>query len=458
MKNKLNILKALWLVSPIFIWLAYQPLIRLGEDGTMHYELSVTVIFALILAIFSIPSVWRQRKLLIKMHSVWLVSFIQMAVIVSLLWTPNFTRGILTVGITGIIYLIFLGAMAELRLMKSLIPKIIKIYLLSSVVVCFIAIIQFFAGLWLSSSVTFLCAGCSADQFGFVRPNVFLIEPQFLGSALLPAALIITNRLLKSGMNWRLGISLSIVILTLVLTLSRGALIALFVGLVILAVIYIRNVKRILLAAGIAMVSAVSALSLQGLAVSLNPSIDKTFIDGVSASINQLTMGIINISPEKSEPKSNQPVPKKEPHFDGYVEESTNARTTRTSLALQTWSKDWQTIIFGAGIGSAGVAIHEKFPDEISAREIVQNEYAEILLERGIIGFLAFVAVFIGLFIGSRRQKWLWAIIAAFMVQWIFFSGYPNAMHIYLTLILITTAAIERPDQSKPAKPYSSRF
>ena len=79
--------------------------------------------------------------------------------------------------------------------------------------------------------------------------------------------------------------------------------------------------------------------------------------------------------------------------------------------------------------------MHERYPDDIGAREIVQNEYLELLLEYGVLGLALFSVVIAALFYTTRRRKWVWALLAAYLVQWVFFSGYPNALPIYLTLI-----------------------
>ena len=440
--EKLRFFDVLWLGAPVAIWFAYQPLIRLGQDGTMYYELSVTMLYSALLALVSLPSIWRYRHELVKLRAAWVVEVFVIISLLSLVWTMNLTRGILTVGVTGILYVIFLGAMAERVRVKRLLPKIVRIYLYSALVMCGLAVAQFFAGLWLDAQTTLLCAGCVAEQFGFVRPNVFLIEPQFLGSALLPAVLLLTYRAVTGRKDWRVFVGLFVVVTVLVLTLSRGALAAGAVGVVLLVALYAKNVQRWMAVVGIFTASLVGALVLQGTAAVMNPAIDETFGGAVTKSIHQLTMGIVDIRSTRAEPEQTDPVVPQEtnqPHFDGYVEESTDARTTRTSLALQRWNVDAPTMLFGVGIGSAGLAMHEMFPNKIGAREIVQNEYVETLLERGLVGLVSFLAVLGALFVATKQQKWLWSIIAAFMVQWLFFSGYPNALHVYLALILIAT-------------------
>ena len=446
-RSKYTLFEWLWLGAPVAIWFAYQPLFRLGQDGTMYFELSITMLYVAIMALASLPSIWHHIREIMASRMAWVVTIFVLISIMSIFWTMNMTRGILTVGVTGMLYAVFLGAVAERARLHMLMSRIIRVYIGSALVMCGLALVQFFAGIWLDASTTLLCAGCVAEQFGFARPNVFLIEPQFLGSALLPAALLLTRQVVLGTKDWRMRTALFIVMTVLVLTLSRGALLAFIAGLLVLWVIYRHEVRRWFLCAGLGIASLGCALILQGTAAVLNPQINETFRGAVAKSIHQLTMGVVDVReavPQEQSIEATQQNEDNEPHFDGYVAESTDARMTRTELALRRWRVDISTMLFGVGIGSAGMAIHEMFPDELGAREIVQNEYVEVLLERGIIGFMGFLAVLGGLFVIARKRSWCFAIIVAFMVQWLFFSGYPNALHIYLIFSLLAVATLPR--------------
>ena len=59
--RRLSLLERLWLIAPIMIWFSYLPRISLAEDSTMNYELSLTLIYVVILAIVGLPRVWRYR-------------------------------------------------------------------------------------------------------------------------------------------------------------------------------------------------------------------------------------------------------------------------------------------------------------------------------------------------------------------------------------------------------------
>lgn len=68
---------------------------------------------------------------------------------------------------------------------------------------------------------------------------------------------------------------------------------------------------------------------------------------------------------------------------------------------------------------------------------MVQNEYLEKLLETGLIGLVLLVLIIARLFQKTKHKKYLWAIFVAFLVQWWFFSGYPNALHIFLVMMFV---------------------
>lgn len=455
LKPKLSLLERLWLGLPVVVWFSYWPNLHFGQDGTMNYEASVALIYCLVLALVGLPSVWRDRQKLIRNHQVWLVGSLVVYAGVTVLWSLNTTRGFLTAGIIGILFLIFLGFVAQRRQLAKLAPRLIKLIVGGAVAMGILAIIQFLVGIWSSSDTTLLCAGCVSGQFGWPRPNVFTIEPQFFGNLLLLPLLIVTNRVFLKKANWRwLGL-VGFLQFSLFLTMSRGAIYAYFVGVVILTMINYRQIRQI----GSLILVSLSALLIsffaQGLAVIVSPTVSETFTGAVTKSLNQLSLGVVDLRPEtKQTITETDTSQKEEPAFDGYVEESTNIRLGRTEMALEAWQKDLPTMLFGAGLGSAGLAVHQAYPEEIGAREIVQNEYAERLLERGLIGLGLFVVALVWL-IYRLRPRWLVAIVAAYMFQWLFFSGYPNALHIYLGLLLLSTWPLPSAKNSTNSPQYN---
>lgn len=437
---KLSGLEKLWLLAPIVIWFSYWPTVRLGQDSTSNYELSVTLIYLAILAVVGMPNIWRARKSLMGSRTVWLIgSFVALSLL-SLAWTPNFTRGFLTAGIIGLLFLVLLSVLAEHKRFNKLIPTLTKLLIATTLVVCMLALVQIVAGIWLARSSALLCAGCVANQFGFVRPNVFTIEPQFLGSLLLAPAIIVLHNFLSAQRNKVTALSLVLISAVLFLTLSRGAIFAFGIGVAILFVLHRQKINTILQAIALVAVGLIAALLVQGSAAALNPKLNVTFIGAVSASVNHLSMGVIDLPETKtaSPAVDNQNQKNSDaPVFSGYVEESTDTRRSLSSLAFDTWADNPTRMVFGVGLGGSGLAMNAMYPNRVDKSEIVQNEYMEILLEYGILGLVIFTSIIGSMFYVTRNNKWLWAIIVAYLVQWNFFSGYPNALHTYFVLTVL---------------------
>jgi hypothetical protein len=449
---KLSLFELVWLFAPIAIWFSYRPLLRLGQNTTMNFELSITVMYATVLALASLPIIWRSRRQLLRVRSVQLVTFFVFVTAVSVLWSANATRGILTFGLVGVLYAIFLATIADQKRLRAIVPALTTIFIFSAVVMSVLAFVQVFAGVWLDRSQTLLCAGCSAIQFGFARPNVFTVEPQFFGNLLLVPAVILLRRVLIDKQKPIVYTSSIIIISAIFLSLSRGAIFAFGVGLLVLLAVERPSIKRFLRFLCVMILSFLIGLLTQGFAAVLNPTVNTSFAGATSASINQLSLGLIDIQVQEQQlvpTNSTNPVPttsatqpsatdqEVSTNFDGYVPESTNVRLLLSRLSLQSWSRTLERAVFGVGLGGSGVVLRNDFPSKVNNREIVQNEYVEVLLENGIIGMLLFIAIIAGLFWHLRQTKWLWAILVMFLIQWNFFSGYPNALHIYLVFMLL---------------------
>ena len=124
--------------------------------------------------------------------------------------------------------------------------------------------------------------------------------------------------------------------------------------------------------------------------------------------------------------------------------------------------------LFGSGLGSSGIALYRAFPELGSTKEITQNEYVAILVEAGFIGILIiFCSGTCVFYLCYSRQKsvkpsssqsskqsmkksnftnlissitpaklYFASLILAYAASVCFFSGLPNALHIYLVPIL----------------------
>ena len=109
---RLSLLERLWLMVPIMIWFSYLPRISLAEDGTMNYELSLTLIYVVILAIVGLPRVWHHWSELRRLGLIRLTSAFVGWSGLCVIWSDNRTRGLLTFAVYVVLYLVFLALVA----------------------------------------------------------------------------------------------------------------------------------------------------------------------------------------------------------------------------------------------------------------------------------------------------------------------------------------------------------
>lgn len=448
--RRLSLLERLWLMAPIMIWFSYLPRISLAEDGTMNYELSLTLIYVVILAIVGLPRVWRHRSELRQSRLVWPASAFVGWSGLCVIWSDNCTRGLLTFAVYVVLYLVFLALVTERRLLCRLLPKLVRVAIWMTISACLLAIAQMVLGTFVVADrhTLGLCAGCVAGQFGFIRPNLLAIEPQFLGSLLLAPLLYITYLTLRGKHDYvKQPLLLVLMLTTLWLTLSRGAIYAYLASLVVM-ILLVRKWRRMPAVVGLVALSLVICLICQGALASANPRIDSSFTQAVSTSLNHLSMGIIRLPYQRKSPTSLPSIPRehdKQPAYHGYVAESTNVRLSLTKTALAAWrSNRLGQQLFGTGLGSAGIVLARQTGSRYQ-KEIVQNEFVEVLLERGLVGLalLGGLVVLYGRLCFQRRDYLALAILVAYLTQWCFFSGLPNALHIYLVLALLSAKLLD---------------
>ena len=240
--------------------------------------------------------------------------------------------------------------------------------------------------------------------------------------------------------------------ITLFLTFSRGAIYAFVVGLLVMCGWMVveagkerKNVlKRIGVVWGVVILSFGLALNVQGLMAELSPT-DDTYKSGVAKVLNHLSLGVINIDDDSSVESVENPVENdgekvvensgaEKAAFDGYVEESTDTRLRLAGAGLKIWSSDFATAVFGVGLGGAGEALYVNNLSP-APKEIVQNQYVSILLETGLVGvslLIVTIVLAVKLILKQKSRTLILCLMIAYVVSLCFFSGLPNALHIYL--------------------------
>lgn len=357
--EKLNLSIGDWLIlaAPVMVFFSYHPVLSLGKgDFGTNYEFSLIQIHLMLLVLAHLPQIWHSRQSLVKNRSVLLLLVFALYNTLTLLWTPNTPRGLLTAGVIWLLFGVFLSILSNKNLPK-LKAALLRIFVGGAVGICLFAIYQFIAGITDLAEATLLCAGCTADQFGFVRPNAFAIEPQFLGSLLIAPILLVTHQIIVTKNPKKLYAIAGLLSLVMFLTLSRGAIMALIFGIATLLIVHYKHAKKYTLVVFVFFLSFIGSLLAQGLATEFNPRVSDSFSQGVTKSLNQLSLGIVDLrsysSPSQPSPEPSPGQPPKAV-FDGYIERSTNERLDGSCLALNTWSSSASRILFGVGLGGTG--------------------------------------------------------------------------------------------------------
>ena len=492
---------ALVYALPAVLLFSYYPIISLGNNETMNFEFSLPLIWLVLfdlVAFLSFIALGLEQKSQHKTESYswryfWTKNFGSLTdrkfflfalfpfyATLSISWSVNPLRAFLT---AGIIWLIFFAVFALIYLIPLLKPAkqfpyhLVAVFFISTALVCVFCWIQCLLDVFgVSRNTTLLCLGCTSWTFGFPHPSGFAIEPQYMGNLLLAPTLYALYQLVfrefsRQQRRWLIAFA-SFFSATLFLTMSRGAIYAYGIALVILIIFAIlRHLgKERFSLIIIPVVSFLCTLAMQGIFATISPTTDN-FCTGTTKVIHQLSLGIIDLRPQAASESDNSSLPEgdtgsvensvdnssdnrpnsndsdsaqnvPESKFDGYIPASTNIRLGLSGVALQTWLKN---PMFGVGLGGAGVAISRAFPEnELAApNAIIQNEPISLLLELGVVG-IGLVLLAFWLAFGSKSEFWslldlplFVALIIAYLITLQFFSGPANALQIYLMPPLI---------------------
>ena len=470
--------KYLLYIMPLVLYFSYFPVIKLGENETMYFELSLPLIWLVVFDAFSLIMVCKKyrRELFSHVFGSILWWLFPLFATISVAWSLNVTRGFLTV---GVMWSLFFAAVFFYELRENLDSKFWKVFwrwfLGSALLSCLWCVVQCILDVsGASQEASLLCDGCVYQMFGFPHPNGWAIEPQFMGNLLLAPIFVVganliaacpsdTRRAARPSLKSVEHIAIRFAPLlffifsaTLFLTFSRGAIYACVVGLIFLLSFAVARakkseIKKVVVSSlktlGVFVLAFLFTLNLQGILTAVSPTAD-TYGDGVAKVLNHLSLGIIDVKggekvPEGSdeiipvEPVENSSEPVENSVYSGYVEESTDTRVRLAFDAVKVWHQDFKTALVGVGLGGAGQALFDNGYSP-APREIVQNEYAEILLETGVVGVSLFAVILIlviRVILKNRKVAgMLLSLLLAYGISLCFFSGLPNALHIVLIL------------------------
>ena len=423
------------------LWLSYHPVVTFGTWDGVHLDGSLLYLLAIVAAASSLFMTWRQRRMLWQ-NKLWLllVGF-SAYVTLSILWSPNPFRAIVTSAFLWLMVGISIAAAIHFPALLKKRAVLRRILISGLIASCLWAVWQIFAdAIGIHSAYTLLPDAYRSSVFGFARPTAFSLEPQFFASLLLAPFGWFLHRTL-SERSWQDSIGLALTSCMLVLTMSRGGLLAASVIALIIATVYYRHWKsgvRMVVGVGI---GTVTALLVMTGAASINQRDAISGRDALARSLNHLSLGMIDVPQESAAEKSEQPkrttnaTKKASDASDGYVKSSTTSRLSMSQKAVELWAEQPATFLFGVGVGGFGTALHERDPSQ-PVQSVTNNYFLEMLAELGLIGMALFASFIIWLLyrLAIRRQTLLLALIVGFLAQWCFFSGNANVIHVWVIL------------------------
>ena len=492
-----SLFKLLLNILPLCLFFSYYPVISLGASESMNFELSVALIWLVVFDVVVLVGSLRRKEFWRGVVKGWRWLLLPIWLSLTVIWSLNPVRGVLTAGILWLICFAVYGMWSYRGVLDTQFrARWWKWFYGSTMLVCAWCVVQCVLDLMgVPRGCSLMCAGCTYQMFGFPHPNGFAIEPQFMGNLLIAPAMVAAWLYLNKNDNGlhflrfkNIVLCFFIVTATLFLTFSRGAIYAFGVGMVVMSVLEVVREKKMRkdVAKRVGMVwlvvvgAFVVVLNLQGLMAQLSRTND-TYVTGVTKVLNHLSLGVIDVrgvSEEKQALESDitgvdgsggesegdmevveKPVEnsedgldedgQEEAVFDGYVAESTDTRLRLTGAAIEVWHGNFTTAMFGVGLGGAGTALYNAGLSP-APKEIVQNEYASLLLETGVVGIVlaGVLVVMVVMSIWKRGDRGILMLLLAYGVTLFFFSGLPNALQIYLMPAVLMVVCLNARDTS----------
>ena len=440
---------------PAILYFSFRPWINLGSNDTMNFDLSLPLIWLVLFDILAFILVVKKKQIK-QIFNKWMWLLLPVFLTLSILWSHDKLRSVMIIGVLWLLYFaVFSFSILQDEISDEKFKRVfLKIFFGVGIFVCIWCFMQCIMDVMgVSQGNTLLCEGCVYRIFGFPHPNGFAAEPQFMGNLLLAPIFVSLYLLVKQKYFSRrsLVIMLFVFTATLFLTLSRWAIYAFVVAMIFFTIMWgIKRAWRVLWVWLVIGLAFLFTLNMQGIFSEVSKT-DDTYIAGVSKAINQLTLGIVDLGGSQIkkdgieeniegmdvgaiENVETEDLENEKAVFDGYVEVSTDNRLDAWNGALKTWTKDPATVIFGVGLGSGLISMYENGAIA-SSREIINNQYVSLLLESGIIGIGLLILSLSLVFITIRKNSaclLIMTLVIAYGVSLCFFSGLPNALHIYL--------------------------
>ncbi|MCL5795383.1 MAG: O-antigen ligase family protein, partial [Patescibacteria group bacterium] len=399
------------------------PMERIPTLDIGLFTLKLDQVFAGMTMISWILKILVDRKKLSPFPLGWPIIFYLLACFISVVFAHDTSRAI-----SVFVFVIFMAIVgwltADLIDDKVKLSKVIKILFVTTALACLFGLYQFLGDIaGLPIALTGLKDIYTKAVLGFPRIQAFSMEPLYFANFLfiplgIATGLILFKQKVITSMP-KLYILVVLILINIVLGISRGAYVALAAFAVFILIFLVRKlltIKNIVI--GVVSLAIILGSAYTFLKVSRPDALDQ-FI--AHATLEDFSQG-----------------------------ESVQKRLQDYSFALDYWQ---ESPVIGIGLGNYGPR-YKNYPQhsEVTAWEIVNNQYLETLAETGVIGLIFLIIILLVLFIRTiiayahTKDPFYKALLAglsaamvAILVQYNFFSTI-YIMHIWF-LIGLTVAA-----------------
>ena len=396
------------------------PFERIPTANYFGFTIKPAYIVAIILVGLGLLNVLRRNIKFTLQKEDWIALSLAAWSLASTCWSINRQRSlIMSLLLTALIAVFILLRKAINHKLRA---KIIEYIIYMGTALSIFTIIQFIAGSFFDNRIVLLSSNYGKDLFGFPRPQATFLEPLYLANFLLFPLFLCINNISKSAkMSASVFAGKNIYMLILmvcafILTLSRGAYLALAVALLCYftwsLALRIIDYKFLVKICVCGFASVIIALLL---------------VFGVSGKSGVETF--VNHAVKTSDLAPNN-----------YLEELKNRNTTKRIALIKIKTNP----ILGIGLNAFGALPIFKPLREIGDWQTVNNQYLEITVELGIVGlilFLFFVWLVIKYFLDAVHNKKYdnivyCAFFIALLVQYLTFSTiYLLYMWVFLAII-----------------------
>ena len=402
------------LILLFFVVLPFERLLTLDVAG---YTLKLSYILGLIIIIYAIVLIAKKHiSLTLYRDELWLLLFALLAILTTL-WSIDWKRSLI-VSLTVIFVLVLFYVLRRI-IDPKLKEKIISVFIYMGVLTSLFGIWQFFVDKTFISHFSFLRPEYTSAVFGFPRVQATFLEPLYLANFLLIPIFFSFYRLAKKS-SASGYLFLTVTATAFFLALSRGAFLALAVGLLFVAVTviiydrskltaFLKSVVFTILAGVLAVLSIYAVAGKTGLATYSGHAV-----------VNDVATG-----------------------------ESVIDRKYTMDVALD------ESLLhpFGLGVGAFGALPELRGDIQSQGYQTVNNLYLEILVETGFLGLILFI-VFLWNYVlnlikeFARNKLWVTiclGLVLAILTQYLFFSTI-YIIYIWAVLAVLSTKQPKLPN------------